>query len=483
MDLQWSDEGSEARFSAYVEALAWCLGHKDRVEPFRRYCVGLLLPGERKSVEPMAARLRPERAAAEHQSLLHFVGQSPWDDTALLRAVREAVLPVMTARSPVTAWILDDTGFPKKGPHSVGVARQYCGELGKQDNCQVAVSLSVASAEASLPIAWQLYLPEAWANNPERRAAAKVPPEVAFATKPEIALAQIRAALDEGVPPGVVLADAGYGNNSAFRDAIAELGLDYVVGVLGNISSGRRNKPEVPAWSGRGKRATRLRRGGDNAEVVQLRTLAARLPDEIWRSVHWRAGVAEELCSRFAAVRVRPAQGDAHRSEARGEHWLLLEWPHDAAEATKFWLATLPEQTPIAELVHLAKQRWLIERDYLELKQELGLGHYEGRGWRAFHHHAALCIAAYGFLVAERAALPPSGRQHRQAGQGGCRSRPSATPRLPHCVQSGMCRTRSRRCEGASHTRLLSCCHDVRAAIDQCHRQSPIHLVCDASAS
>jgi SRSO17 transposase len=180
------------------------------------------------------------------------------------------------------------------------------------------------------------------------------------------------------------------------------------VGVLGNIVVWPPGtKPEVPAWSGRGRRATRLRRGGDNAEVVQLRTLAARLPDEMWRSVPWRAGVAEELCSRFAAVRVRPAQGDARRSEARGEHWLLVEWPHDAAEATKFWLSTLPEETPIADLVHLAKQRWLIERDYLELKQELGLGHYEGRGWRGFHHHAALCIAAYGFLVAERAAFPP----------------------------------------------------------------------------
>ena len=483
MDLQWSDEGSEARFSAYVATLARCLRHKDRVEPFRRYCVGLLLPGERKSVEPMAARLRPERTAAEHQSLLHFVGQSPWDERVLLRAVREAVLPAMTARSPVTAWILDDTGFPKKGPHSVGVARQYCGELGKQDNCQVAVSLSVASAEASLPIAWQLYLPEAWANDPARRAAAKVPPEVAFATKPEIALAQIRAALEEGVPPGVVLADAGYGNNSAFRDAIAELGLDYVVGVLGNIVVWPPGtKPEVPAWSGRGRRATRLRRGGDDAEVVQVRTLAARLPDATWRSVRWRAGVAEELCSRFAAVRVRPAQGDARRSEARGEHWLLVEWPHDAAEATKFWLSTLPEETPIADLVHLAKQRWLIERDYLELKQELGLGHYEGRGWRGFHHHAALCIAAYGFLVAERAAFPPSGASGGRLVQAAAvpsRQQPRGSPGASRAARAALDRDAAKayRARARPTAAQMSVLPSINATAS---RQSRIKPVCDA---
>ena len=409
MDLEWGDGGSEGRFLAYVEALAGCLGHQDRVGPFQRYCTGLLLPGDRKSVEPMAARLRPDRTAAEHQSLLHFVGQSPWDSDALLRAVRQAVLPVMTARSPVRAWIIDDTGFPKKGRHSVGVARQYCGELGKQDNCQVAVSLSVATAEASLPIAWRLYLPQAWAMDAGRRAAAKVPEEVEFATKQEIALAQIRKALDDGVSQGIVLADAGYGNNGAFRDEIAELGLDYIVGVLGNIVVWPPGlTPEVPAWSGHGRRAKRLRRAGDEAPVVQVRVLAESLRRENWQTVCWREGVAGELRSRFAAVRVRPAQGDARRSEPRPEHWLLIEWPANEAKPTKYWLSTLPEEITLVDLVHQAKHRCLIERDYLELKQELGLGHYEGRGWRGFHHHAALCIAAYGFLVAERAAFPPS---------------------------------------------------------------------------
>ena len=411
MDLQWSDEGSEARFASYVGALSSCLGHADRVTPMRSYCTGLLLPGGRKSVEPMAARLRPDRTSAEHQSLLHFVGQSPWDADALLRTVREAVLPTMTARGAVEAWIVDDTGFPKKGRHSVGVARQYCGQLGKQDNCQVAVSLSVATAEASLPVAWNLYLPEGWAGDGERRARAGVPADVVFRTKPRIALAQIETALAEGVAPGVVLADAGYGNNGALRDGIMALGLDYVVGVLGNTTVWPLGTtPTVPAWRGRGQRPKRLRRGGDGAPVVvQLRVVAETLPPEAWRAVTWRHGVAEKLVSRFAALRVRAASGDARRSEPRPEQWLLVEWPEGEPKPNRFWFSTLPADIPIERLVYLAKLRWLIERDYLELKQELGLGHYEGRGWRGFHHHAALCIAAYGFLVAERAAIPPSG--------------------------------------------------------------------------
>ena len=180
MDIQWTNGDSEARFSSYVEELSACLGHADRMAPFRSYCTGLLLPGERKSVEPMAARLRPDRTSAEHQSLLHFVGQSCWDELALLRAVRTAVVPVMTELHPIEAWIVDDTGIPKKGRHSVGVARQYCGQLGKQDNCQVAVSLSVATSVASLPVAWQLYLPEVWANDGARRRKAKVPEAIRF---------------------------------------------------------------------------------------------------------------------------------------------------------------------------------------------------------------------------------------------------------------------------------------------------------------
>jgi SRSO17 transposase len=346
----------------------------------------------------------------------------------------------MTARRPVEAWIVDDTAFPKKGRHSVGVGRQYCGQLGKQDNCQVAVSLSLATSEASLPVAWQLYLPEAWAADAARRQSAKVPAEVVFQTKPEIALGQIEAAQGEGLAEGVVLADAGYGNSSAFRDGLAELGLEFVVGVSGPATVWPQGMtPVVPTGRGRGRRPKRLRRGGDAAPVVQVAALTKNLPAEAWQEVSWREGTAEILTSRFAALRVRPTQGDHRRSTPRPEHWLLAEWPLEEAEPSKFWFSNLPADTPIQQLVRLAKLRWLIERDDLDLKQELGLGHYEGRGWPGFHHHGALCIAAYGFLVAEKAAIPPSAKETARLVQApelpaGHRPRGSPDPNRATCA-------------------------------------------------
>jgi SRSO17 transposase len=417
MDLQWSERALEARFEGYVEELAQCLGHRDRDGPFRRYCAGLLLPGARKSVEPMAARLAPGSVSAEHQSLLHFVGQSPWSSAALLSAVRDAVLPALTARGPVEAWIVDDTSFAKKGRHSVGVARQYSGQLGKQDNCQVAVSLSLASAEASLPVAWRLYLPEAWAADGPRRHKAKVPDAVAFRTKPQIALDQIAAmASDPTVPRGVVLADAGYGNDTGFRTAVADLGLDYMVGVLSSTSvwaPGMEPLPPLPNRPGLGRPTKRLRRTPEH-KPLSVKTLAMSAAPQIFHTVAWRQGTtAEPLSSRFAALRVRPAHLDWKRSTPWPEQWLLIEWPEGAPEPSKYWRANLPADDSLERLVYLAKQRWLIERDYLELKQELGLGHYEGRGWPGFHHHAALAAAAYGFLLKERLAIPPSGPDQR----------------------------------------------------------------------
>src|ERR1700720_1868248 len=220
-------EGSEARFAAYIEALGAVLGHADRQEPMRDYCLGLLMPIERKSVEPMAAVTAPAQVAAKHQSLLHFVGNAPWSDTAMLGKVAELVLPAIERSGPVEAWIIDDTGFPKKGRHSVGVTRQYCGQLGKQDNCQVAVTLSLANHEASLPVAYRLYLPEDWAKDQARRDKAKIPETITFQTKPEIALEQIKAARTAGSPQGVVLMDAGYGNDTRLRTEITALGLSY----------------------------------------------------------------------------------------------------------------------------------------------------------------------------------------------------------------------------------------------------------------
>jgi SRSO17 transposase len=397
----------EERFTAYVDGLASTLAHADRQEPFAAYCRGLILPGQRKSIEPIAARVRPEQVSAAHQSLHHLVAKAAWSDEALLAAVRARVLPAL---GPITAWIVDDTGFLKRGRHSVGVARQYCGQLGKQDNCQVAVSLSIANEQASLPIAYRLYLPEAWAGDPERRAKAGVPEEVRFQTKPQIALEQIRDALKQGVVPGVVLTDAGYGADMDFQESLLELELAYVVGIQPSTSVWPPGTGPLPAkpWSGRGRPPTRLRREAGHAPVA-AEDFARSLPAAAWRTVTWREGSRGELASRFAALRVRPGHRDYERPQPWPELWLLVEWPAGEAEPIKFWLANLPADTALVRLVALAKLRWRIERDYQELKQELGLGHFEGRGWRGFHHHASLCIAAYGFLVLERARFSPTG--------------------------------------------------------------------------
>jgi SRSO17 transposase len=408
MDLR-RPEAIETRFSAYVEGLTSVIGHADRAKPLRDYCTGLMMPCERKSVEPMAAITAPGRTAAQHQSLLHFVGEGKWSDEKVLAKVRELVLPQIERHGPIEAWIIDDTGFPKKGQHSVGVARQYCGQLGKQDNCQVAVSLSLANRHASLPVAYRLYLPEDWVKDSERRRKTGVPEEVSFKTKPEIALEQITAACEAGLPRGVVLMDAGYGNNSELRASVSALALQYVAGILSNTTVWAPGTGPLPPkkWSGRGRVPKLLRRDGKH-QPISVKELALSLPKRAWRTIKWREGAAEWLSSRFARVRVRTARRDFKLTESRPEEWLLIEWPEGEKEPTKYWLSNLPKDIAFRELVDMAKLRWRIERDYQELKQEVGLGHFEGRGWRGFHHHATLCIAAYGFLVSERETIPPS---------------------------------------------------------------------------
>ena len=400
----------QRRFAAYIEGLANAAGHADRHTPLKNYCKGLLLPGERKSVEPMAARLAPNDCRRMHQSLHHLVADAPWNDDEMLAEVRRYVLPTMEKQGPVVAWIVDDTGFPKQGKHSVGVAHQYCGQLGKSANCQAAVSLSVSTWASSLPISWRLYLPEVWCQDAERCQKAGVPESVAFQTKPEIALEQIRQAVQQKIPAGVVLADAGYGHGMPFRDALTQLGLPYVVGIessTGVWGPGQQPLPAPPRKPGRGATPKRLQRDGDH-KPVSAKELARNLPTAAWREIGWRQGSSGKLRSRFAAVRVRPAHRDYRRSEPYPEEWLLVEWPKGTSEPTKYWFSTLPEKTSLTALVKVAKQRWIIERDYEELKQELGLGHYEGRGWRGFHHHATLCIAAYGFLISEQNRFSPS---------------------------------------------------------------------------
>ena len=401
----------ERRFAAYIEGLANAAGHEDRQVPLKNYCKGLLLPGERKSIEPMAARLEAENTQAMRQSLHHLVAKAPWSDDLVLEQVRHSVLPAMRKHGPVVAWIVDDTGFPKKGKHSVGVARQYCGQVGKQDNCRVAVSLSVATWSSSLPIAYRLYLPKEWAEASERREKAKVPGEVEFQTKPAIALDQVRAAVAANLDRGVVLADAAYGINTEFRDGLTELNLQYVMGVQSSMTVWEPGKQPLPAKPrGTMGRPPRLLQRSTDHQPVSVKQLAMSLPPTAFREITWREGTDRKLQSRFAAVRVRAAHRDYEQAEPHPEEWLLIEWPRGEKEPTKYWVSTLPPTTKLKALIKMAKHRWIIERDYEELKQELGLGHFEGRNWRGFHHHATLCIAAYGFLVAERNRFSPSAR-------------------------------------------------------------------------
>jgi SRSO17 transposase len=422
-----------------MEGLASAAGHADRQMPLKNYCKGLLLPGERKSIEPMAARLASTDVRRMHQSLHHLVADAPWNDEQMLAQVRGQVLPAMQKHGPVVAWIVDDTAFPKQGKHSAGVARQYCGQIGKHDNCQAAVSLSVSTWNTSLPIAWRLYLPEVWCQDSERRQRAGIPEDIAFQTKPEIALEQIRQAVEQNIPVGVVLADAGYGNGTPFRTALSERRLQYMVGVESSTTvwrPGQQPLPAPPQRHGRGTPPKRLQRSADH-RPVSAKQLALNLPPAAWKEIAWRQGSRQTLRSRFAAVRVRPAHRDYKRTEPHPEEWLVIEWPKKEPEPIKYWLSNLPVKTSLKSLVKMGKHRWIIERDYEELKQELGLGHYEGRGWRGFHHHGVLCIAAYGFLVSERNRFSPSAR----AGHVGLSApepppdfRPRGSPRPPRAA-------------------------------------------------
>ena len=392
----------ESRFERYADVMVEALGHADRATPARWYLRGLMLPGPRKSVEPMAARVHPQDVRSAHQSMHHLVADSEWSDKALLSAVRREVVPVLSeaGRAPCF-WIIDDTGHRKYGRHSVGVARQYCGQLGKTENCQVAVSLSLATAEGSVPLGYRLYLPQEWAKDKPRRERAGVPKEITFATKGELAWAQIEAALAAGIARGTVLTDAGYGDEAALRDRLSAHELAYAVGI----------RPATAVWwdehqpapvpvkqsRGRGRHRTRVLRD-ETHQPISVLELAQALPRASYRTLTWREGTNAALRSRFARVRVRAA----HADRPRDEEWLLIEWPKGEAQPRRYWLSTLPESISFKQLVGTVKMRWRIERDYRELKQEVGLGHYEGRNWRGFHHHASLCIAAYGFLMLEQ---------------------------------------------------------------------------------
>ena len=404
------------KLNDYLKYLCEGLGHATRHPHLINYCSALMLTLDRKSVEPMAAAVDPHNVRSQHQGLHHFVADSNWSDRKILNKCWAWVVARMGAGEALY-WIVDDTGIPKKGKHSAGVARQYCGQLGKKANCQVAVSLSIATQKASLPVDYRLYLPELWCEDTERRKTVGIPEEIEFATKPEIALQQIQAALERDVTPGVVLADAAYGNNTAFREGLDALGLKYMVGVNPSTSiwaPGVKPLPPKSKEPGTRGRTPIRHRFAEGHEPQSCEEVALAVREQDWQFVEWREGTNETLSSWFIALRVRAAHRDHLTSTLRATQWLLVEWPEGEDAPTKYSLGTLPASTPIKELVHNLKMRYQIERDYQELKDELGLNHYEGRNWRGFHHHASLCIAAYAFLVAERLEHPEGEKKNTQ---------------------------------------------------------------------
>lgn len=371
-----------------------------------RYVEGLLLDGDRKSIEPMAERLAPSKDKAEveslRQTLRYTVAVSPWEESVVLQRLATTISTKLPA---VEAFVIDDTGFAKKGHESVGVTRQYSGTLGRVDNCQVAVSLHVAGEQGSACIGWRLYLSEEWANDEARREKVGVPEEIEFQTKWQISLDLLDRAREVDLPSWPVLADAGYGSSTEFREGVRERGLDYGVGIETHLvfwPPGRGPVPppvDPPRKSGR--KPTRWTSPSPPSSAKQI-ALTLR-----YRTVTWREGTRGPQRSRFAAVRVRCAHHHAQGRPPGEEEWLLVEWPEGEKEPTKYWLCTLPADVSLKSLVRLCKLRWRVERDYEEMKGEIGLDHFEGRLWRGFHHHAALCAVAHAFLVLQRALFPP----------------------------------------------------------------------------
>lgn len=387
-------DAGEARLESFLDDLGAVLGDKRRKASFATYALGLLSESERKSVEPIAARAAGKAADVEatHQRLLHFLARSAWDDHAVRLLAARYALKFMTAEQPVEASIIDDTGFLKQGAHSVGVQRQYTGSAGKIANCQVGVSLSLATRSDHLPVDFELYLPTSWTDEPERRAEAHIPKEVEFKTKPELALKMLVRAQKDKLPLGVVLADAGYGNSAEFRLGLHRLGLPYSVGVAS--SSKVFEVHEV------------VNRGG---QAIDLRKLASKLDAKgKFQRFTWRTGTRGELSARFAMRRVTPCGEQENEFAERSTVWLLIEWREGEADPANYYFSSLPADTTLDTLVRITTQRWRTERAYEDLKGELGLDHFEGRSFRGWHHHISVVLCCYAFVVAERHRIFPS---------------------------------------------------------------------------
>ncbi|HKV95882.1 MAG TPA: IS701 family transposase [Gammaproteobacteria bacterium] len=425
---RFTDPALRQRFVDYVTAVLPDLGRTDRQPWAEAYVRGLLLEGERKSIEPMAKRLPDGNV----QALQHFIGKSPWPSEPVRRRLASVLVPEMGPG----LWIVDETSFPKQGKHSVGVARQYAGTLGKVANCQVAVSLHHATATASLPVDWALFLPEEWTKDPDRCAAAGVPAAVPHEPKWRLALDLIDRARTWGLPGQRVIADAGYGTIAEFRAELQARQLPYAVGVESGTGVWMRRphcrrRPDT----GRGRPPTRWDYGGRRPRRVA--EVARALPATAYQTVTWRGGSKGNLTSRFARRRVWPSHGYHAGKLPADEQWLLIEWPAKAAEPTKYWLITGPRRLSVVQLVRWAKARWWVEQDYAQLKEELGLDHFEGRRWLGWHHHVTMTTMAYGFLVRERLRRRGGGkkngaRPHAPAGSRGTPVPPENLDRVLH---------------------------------------------------
>jgi SRSO17 transposase len=379
------------RLEQFLVDLLEPVGRSERRRWGSVYVRGLLLDGERKSIEPIAQRL-PE---GNVQAIQQFIGQSPWDWNPVWEKLGQRMLAELEADP---AWVIDDTGFPKQGTHSVGVARQYSGTLGKTGNCQVAVSVHHIGEQGNVPLGWRLYLPESWAQDAERRKGAGVPEDVVFRKKWELALEIIDQVRGWGVPDQVVLADAGYGDATELREGLEQRGLSYAVGITPQVGVWLQ-PPEliVPEAKPTGRPPSAVRYGTQRPVMAQEAALKAKG----WKKVRWREGTKGWLESRFWAMRVQTSHRYQDGRPPGKPVWLLVEWPESEDAPTKYSLCDLPANYTLRRLVRLVKCRWKIEQDYHQLKEELGLDHYEGRNWQGWHHHVTMVMLAHAFLTLE----------------------------------------------------------------------------------
>lgn len=385
------DQAAQARLSDYFDStIGSLLRDKRQRASFAIYALGILGEGERKSCEPIAARACGDCEDLKlvdnmHNQLLHFLRSSPWADQPVRLAAARYAIAALTEREPVVNWVLDDTGFLKQGKHSVGVQRQYTGSAGKTTNCQVAVSLSAATRTAHLPIDFELYLPTQWTEDPERRREAKIPEDVVFRTKIDLALKMIERAVFAKIPGNVLLSDSAYGESHLFRESVRLLGLDYALGIHGPT--------KVWVLNAAGRR---------QGEAVSAEALGQSLGRKAFRKVTWREGTKDKLSSYFCFRRVKVAADDGIEPVRHEEVWLMMEWPKGEAKPTKFTLTSLPRRMSKKQIVCTTKERYRTEQAYEELKGELGLDHFEGRSFPGWHHHVTVVLCCYAFVVAER---------------------------------------------------------------------------------